>query len=91
MAFTFEKTLDDVTGQTNKQVYVATFTGVTAGDIDTGFNNVVHASFNNETTAPATCLMQINKDTNGSTVKGGSIHFSGFSASDVVTIVVEGN
>lgn len=91
MAFTYVKTLDDVNGQTNKQVFVATFTSVTSGDIDTGFNNVVAAHFNNETTAPATQLMQINKDTNGSTVKGGSIHFSGFTSGDVVTIVVEGN
>lgn len=89
MAFTYVVKKSGVEGDKKYQIVECTFTAVTSGYFPTGFSNVLFASANNEVTE-GDGLLKKNIATDGSTVEYGGIYLSGFTASDVATVKVEG-
>jgi len=89
MAFTYVETKRGVMGDLRYQVFECTFGAVTTGHIPTGLSNIFYVDFNNEVTE-ADGLVRKNKASNGSTDAYGGVYFSGFTASDVATVMVFG-
>lgn len=90
MAFSSTVKKHDVQGTMICKVIEATFAAVTSGHIKTGLANIVAAVHNNETTEGDGKIV-INKASDGTTAEKGGLYCSGFTASDVATIIVYGN
>ena len=89
MAFLYNKTTDQLLGAVKIQTYDLNFSGVTAGDINTGMAHVYVAILNNQTSEDDGLTVP-NVDTNGSTAKPGSVHSSGVTTSDLGQLIVIG-
>ena len=89
MAFVAVKIDEFVTGGRKRQIWKGTFTGVTAGAIATGLNQILHANITEQTTEGQGVAYKNFSDT-GTTAKAGSLYIDGATASDVMSIEVVG-
>ena len=89
MAFTSVKVDEFVTGGRKRQIWTGTFTGVTAGAIKTGLNQVLHANITERTTEGQGVVYKNFSDT-GTTASAGEIYIDGATASDIMSIEVVG-
>lgn len=90
MAFSSSVVKNDVQGTMLCKVITASFAAVTSGHVKTGLRNILFAVHNNEVTEGDGKIV-INKASDGSTAEAGGLYCSGFTASDVATILVYGN
>jgi hypothetical protein len=89
MAFSSTSIPAEVVGTKFVKIFTCSFAAVTAGAIKTGFNHVLFAKHNNQTTEADGKLL-INIASDGTTAEEGSIYFSGFTANDVAQVFVYG-
>lgn len=90
MAFSSTLKKSDVHGSLQVQVYTADFNAVTTGHIKTGLSNIIFAVHNNEVTE-GDGKVEINRDSGDTAAEPGGLLLSGFTLSDVATVIVYGN
>jgi hypothetical protein len=88
MAFSASKVSNHVAGNIKVIFYDLNFASVTEGKVSTGLNNVLHASFENETTEAQGRVFKNNSD--ASTTSAGDVFIDGVTASDLGSLVVFG-
>jgi len=87
MAFSYEKIAEGSNGDCMEVVYALDFASVTEGKVETGFNNVISAVLNNETTEAQGLVKRNYSD--GSTESFGDIFVSGVTSNDKATLIVK--
>lgn len=90
MAFSSTQKKADVFGTTQVKFYDVNFASVTTGAVKTGFSNVLHADFVNNT-SEAQGLVKINRNAADNAAEAGTVNVSGVTASDVGQLIVYGN
>lgn len=91
MAQQVVKTFHNVVGQLFEVTVQVTHTAVTSSVLtpaDHGLTNIVSVATNNETTAGAPQLVQMNKNASGASI--GSIYTTSATSGDVITYIIKG-
>jgi len=81
MAFSSSKLASSLMGNLRVEVHSCNFASVTTGDISVGMSNIMHMSFNNETTEAAGLV----------TKSGQTVTIASVTSNDVGTLLVIGN
>ena len=87
MAFSYEKIAEGPNGDCVEIVYACNFASVTEGKVETGYDNVLSAVFNNETTE-GDGKVERNASA-ASTLSYGDVFVSGVTSNDLCTLVVK--
>lgn len=90
MAFSATKKTEENVGAKKLQVVDASFASVTVGHYKSGFNNVVGAHFQNQTTAGAV-IVKPNTASDGTTFEAGGVYLAGATSNDLGQLFVYGN